>query len=636
MADNSLISEVELLDGTVVDIAAKRWDGSRNVELTGDVTGSKSNWNGSDDVSFSTTIGAGKVTAEKIADGAVENAKLGASSVTLDKIDGTVKCADISVTAQGDRLATANAVAQYVDNAIQGTGHYRGKLTVAQINALTSKHGGDRVIVTGDPGYVTDSDVSGGLYVRDGEDLIYYVSPDGATHHWDSMDGEFALKQHTHAISDVVGLSDALDGKQATLPTTGTPSATYAINVSGSASHSTTSQYMVSDGLSVAHRFGMSNDVYNGVHKFQYLNGTNVLLKDVFSVDSNSPFTATFYGNITGNAATATSATTATKLSNVTNSPNNKNLASADTDGNVYVVSWTNTCTDSTNGNLFMLGGNSRTTKLRWLADDYSTASGSTTTNHYGHLIWNPTSRYDITFPNASGTVALTNGTIANANKLVAVQKTSGSFNDFNEVGRYYDLNGSFNYSPMGSGEAVAGFWGNMLVTQRNGNNAITQMAWNSTNVWVRNKTASGWSDWSKLTNTSDTIATATNANNIEVTQHTGATSGGLFPVMVDGFGNSAPYANNFGLAYFQTASTTTADGYAMLSLGNAIADGETNARRGILRIYGKASARAEVVFEGVANYTHTLPNATGTIALTSDLATRLEDSDIEDAWNNA
>ena len=74
------------------------------------------------------------------------------------------------------------------------------------------------------------------------------------------------------------------------------------------------------------------------------------------------------------------------------------------------------------------------------------------------------------------------------------------------------------------------------------------------------------------------------------------------------------------GLKYISTAGTTSAVGTAILQLGNATASGTANNEQGVVRLYGPgATYYVDLKATTIAssNKTITIPNATGTIALT-------------------
>lgn len=122
---------------------------------------------------------------------------------------------------------------------------------------------------------------------------------------------------------------------------------------------------------------------------------------------------------------------------------------------------------------------------------------------------------------------------------------------------------------------------------------------------------------------TSATSATsATNATNAYVTA-TNPTSGTTYyPPFVSGTGNQGLKQND-GLKYLSLQGTTSANGYSILRLGNTTSSGTVGNKYGALDIYPKTGAyygRLITTDTLNANRTYTLPNATGTVALTSDV----------------
>jgi len=203
---NPIVSELQDKNGSVFDIAAKRFSGTRTVQLTGDVTGSESGWNGSDTLTLAATIASGAVTTDKLATSAVTTVKIDDEAVTLAKIassamNGTVQDND-------SKLATHAAVKTYVDSQISGQGTYLGKHTVAEINAFETAnlHNGDRVMVS-DSGTINLGPGGVGFDVVAGEDLILYKA--GSVVQWDSMDGNFKTKQT--AVADPTASGTGLE-----------------------------------------------------------------------------------------------------------------------------------------------------------------------------------------------------------------------------------------------------------------------------------------------------------------------------------------------------------------------------------------------------------------------------------------
>ena len=185
-------------------IKAKGLESQVQINLTGDVTGTVTTDMSTDAESggephghsgvnnIASTIANGAVTTSKIGDSQVTTAKINDKAVTLDKIADAAKGG--AVADNDGVLATHSAVKSYVDAQISGQGHFLGKQTVATINTWTADNlnNGDRVIAS-DSGTVT----LGNIAVRAGEDLIFWKTGTGQTQTaiWQSMDGEFKLKQ---------------------------------------------------------------------------------------------------------------------------------------------------------------------------------------------------------------------------------------------------------------------------------------------------------------------------------------------------------------------------------------------------------------------------------------------------------
>ena len=206
MAKKGSFSKVYDKNGDYADVEAVRFDGTRTVQIQGDITASQT-WNGDSntELTLNASIGAKKVTTDKINDKAVQTGQIddgavGLTQIATNAMNGTVQDND-------SKLATHAAVKTYVDAQISGQGTYLGKHTVAEINAMVTDnlHNGDRVM-TSDSGTVNLGPGGVGFDVEDGEDLILYKS--GSTVQWDSMDGNFKTKQT--AVSDPTASGTAL------------------------------------------------------------------------------------------------------------------------------------------------------------------------------------------------------------------------------------------------------------------------------------------------------------------------------------------------------------------------------------------------------------------------------------------
>lgn len=76
---------------------------------------------------------------------------------------------------------------------------------------------------------------------------------------------------------------------------------------------------------------------------------------------------------------------------------------------------------------------------------------------------------------------------------------------------------------------------------------------------------------------------------------------------------------NNNGIRYYSLEGTASAQGEALIQIGNSTATGTAGNKRGCLRLYSSSSGWADFTLTATTgNYTLTLPAATGTVALTS------------------
>ena len=98
------------------------------------------------------------------------------------------------------------------------------------------------------------------------------------------------------------------------------------------------------------------------------------------------------------------------------------------------------------------------------------------------------------------------------------------------------------------------------------------------------------------------------------------------YPILATGTGTATRQIDSTlsGLKYVSTAGTTSAVGAATLYLGNTTGSGTANNEQGVLRLYSSNATYYTDLKSSSAssNKTITLPNQTGTVALTSDIPT--------------
>lgn len=120
------------------------------------------------------------------------------------------------------------------------------------------------------------------------------------------------------------------------------------------------------------------------------------------------------------------------------------------------------------------------------------------------------------------------------------------------------------------------------------------------------------------------TATTATNANNINNSQYTTTSYNTYYLPFLNDYtsANRKPYTHN-GAALYTRVGTTSAVGGAYLKLGNTTNSGTAGNMRGGIDLYAQSGAyytRIQTTNTMSANNTLTLPTATGTVALTSDI----------------
>lgn len=121
----------------------------------------------------------------------------------------------------------------------------------------------------------------------------------------------------------------------------------------------------------------------------------------------------------------------------------------------------------------------------------------------------------------------------------------------------------------------------------------------------------------SHLTNDSGFITSFTDTK-LQVAAVTSGTT--YYPIVGTGTTAATRQYDTTGFVYVGTNGTTSAVGSAKLTLGNSTASGTANNKQGQLIIYGSTAYAHTISGAPTAARTLTLPNATGTIALTSDI----------------
>lgn len=202
MPTNPGVSEVQDKNGVIADIEAKRFDGTRTVQIQGDVTATQT-WNGDSNtaLTLNASIGAKKVTQDKIADKAVGTGQMADGSVGLTQMAASAMTDTVS--ANNSKLVTSQGVNAAIAAATLNRGKDYGPMSVDEINAISE------TIPTGSTVYVESLGASDAKVINDGysdgtmasfsvevgEDLKYYRAPDNSLHGWYSTEANVKIKQ---------------------------------------------------------------------------------------------------------------------------------------------------------------------------------------------------------------------------------------------------------------------------------------------------------------------------------------------------------------------------------------------------------------------------------------------------------
>lgn len=363
---------------------------------------------------------------------------------------------------------------------------------------------------------------------------------------------------------------------------------------------------------------------------------------------------STFSGALSGNADTATQVySTLTKPSTGTSyyipfhtgaSSANKSLLN--NNGIVYYVQ--EGTTDSIGNSILMLGNNiasGTAGNKRGRIRLYNTLTGWT--DFYTSESAN---NYNITFPAATGTVALTSnlssylpltggtitGSIKTSAKGIGYFLTDGT--GFSYPGVYDNGTnlwiGSIAAASshhtgsvyISSGYNASGQTGNdsiyVAVPNNENTNATTYKVLHAGNTSFTQTLTSGTAIGTiKINNTSTTIYAPANTDtkvSITATNPTTATTY-YIPFSSSASSSGTGLSANNGLRVSSLEGTASATGYDILMLGNGTESGTAANKYGAIRSYGTGAYYTQLAFGAqTANRTITFPNATGTVALTT------------------
>lgn len=209
------VAELQDKLGHVHPIHAKQLEYARELELQGDVTGTKGVTFAEKEV-ITTTIPSNTITAQMMKAGSVygsaghvqgDDTRVNIVAQSIMKTELNPSVYTNQVTPNDEALVTSGAVSTAIANAVAGRGTKLGPQTVSYVNNYVPA--GEHILtdstvhIVGEGGTITDgvtfnaqgSPTYGAITVRSGADLVY-TWVDANTHGWYTVDGEFKLIQN--------------------------------------------------------------------------------------------------------------------------------------------------------------------------------------------------------------------------------------------------------------------------------------------------------------------------------------------------------------------------------------------------------------------------------------------------------
>lgn len=218
------------------------------------------------------------------------------------------------------------------------------------------------------------------------------------------------------------------------------------------------------------------------------------------------------------------------------------------------------------------------------------------------------TNNYQITFPAASGMVALTSN-LSSYLPLTGGTLTASSFYGLSL--KRSDANGSgLSYQNSSGALGGAGFLSDKTFVVSSGSNTNGDIfkATTTNATFPGTVTAAAFSG--NAASASQIYSTLTNPT---------TETAYCIPFHLNASSTNKALCNNNGLQYITLEGTASATGYGMLKLGNGIASGTAANKQGRLRIYNSSSGHTDISTAATtSSYSITFPAASGTVALTS------------------
>ena len=566
---------------------------AKSIALTGDITGSATGGNGSNNWSIATTIGTGKVTNAMLA-GSIANSKLANSKVTI---------ADNDVSLGGSLTADTLRTSLGLSNAMHFIGVTSTALSDGAITeTLTAKTTGSLTkttgFVAGDVVIDTNSNYeyvwTGAAWERLGPDGSYKVTQTAYTDSTGTAETDTATRFVYSVSQDANGV---VSFKTRSLPTYNNYSLPLAANETRG-------------GIQIGYSESGSNYAVKLSSEKAYVTVPWTDTK-VTSVDNHyTPETnngSELTASLSGTAGAYAIDTEYTVLTGV--------KAQRDAKGHVTGLTYTAQKIKDTNTTYTFDG--------TYNASTNKAATVSTVTNAINAL--------DVS--NISGfgagktlkTLTETNGKIAATFQDISITKSQVT--DFpTNISAFTNDSGYITSADVPeSASAYAGTIsaiGTVASTGTNNGFARGDHIHNITKATINSVLGTG-SGTAKFYREDGTWATPAYTTNTDEKLKIAAVTSGTtyYPIVA---ANSTAAANrqydSTGFAYLGTNGTTSAVGVAKITLGNSTASGTANNKQGSIVLYGSTAYATTITPGGpTAARTITLPNATGTVALAAN-----------------
>ena len=328
------------------------------------------------------------------------------------------------------------------------------------------------------------------------------------------------------------------------------------------------------------------------------------------------------YGHVTG-----VSSVTASDITGLVTIPTDENVKSTTvtTATTNYIVGSTSSSTTTgglskhasavlyttadtaTNGYTQLRLGNTTVTTTAGGREGQIRLYGTTATYYVDLKAGAPSANRTITFPNATGTVALTSDLSSFVTSSGVTSITPGN-------GLIYGTSGSSQTAITSTGTI------SMATISRTNNTSTASPAHGGTFTAVDSITTDSYGRVTAV-NTKTVTLPASGNTDVSVTSTTVTAASTIYLTGSSSSSTATGGLNKHGSANLYVTADSGTSGSTRLLLGNSTASGTAGAKYGYIRLYGTTAYYTDLQAGGVtANRTITFPDKGGTVALTSDI----------------